>query len=522
MATFALLMYPLLAVLLFRALPFRQALVAVMLGGMLLLPSRFSINLSGLPDVNRGVVTVGSLLLCIAIYHGSYVRESRNAPDREQLLPGWIPRERAALTLLLMLLFGQVFTFLTNTDPTNIGWQPHHVRRGLTLWDLPSTVFAILVPLAVFLAGRRYFCTPEGHRILLATFVTAALIYTLPALWEIRMSPRLHAQFYGFFPHEWLQTWRGGWRPQVFFTHGLELALFNAMAVLGALVLWKSAPPGRSAAYLMISMWIAATLVLSNSLGALLIAVVLVPVVVFLSPRLQTITAASIVAVVILYPALRGLGISPLQPVFDYLAANGSARAGSLGFRLEQEALTLERASERPLFGWGTWGRWMVIEEGRQIPRAVDGHWAITVGSFGWFGFIAMYGLAAVGVLAHASPKLLRAIPPVTAGMTVVLAANLFDLIPNSFLSPLTWLLAGALAGHVEHVRMFGVATADTSYPASLRAGPVPAHALPRSHTAADGGGGDGSEATVQHPGGSSRYTRFANRASPRRSARDA
>mgnify|MGYP006281063267 FL=1 len=522
MATFALLIYPLLAMLLFRTLPFRHGLVAVILGGMLLLPSSFRIAFDGLPDIDRKVVTVAALLLCIVIYHADYVRELRNAPDRERLLPGWIPREPVVLLLLLMVVLAQLFTFATNTDPTNIGWQPQHVRPGLTLWDLPSTAFHIVLPLIVFLAGRRYFCTPEGHRILLATFVIAALIYTLPALWEIRMSPRLHAQVYGFFPHSWLQTFRGGWRPQVFFGHGLQLALFNAMAILGALVLWKSAPPERGVAYLMIAMWIGATLVLSNSLGALMIATVLVPVIILLSPRLQTIAAASIVAVVLLYPMLRGAGISPLQPVVDYLQASGHGKAGSLWFRLKQEGLTLERASERPLFGWGGWGRWQVIEDGAPRARAVDGHWAITIGTFGWFGFIALYGLKAVGVLAHARPKLLRAIPPVTAGMTVVLAANLFDLIPNSFVSPLTWLLAGALAGHVEYVRAFGAAPAGGAYPASLRAGPMPAPARARSQAPADGGGGDGSEATVQQDGGGSRYTRFAKRASTRRKPRNA
>ena len=34
-----------------------------------------------------------------------------------------------------------------------------------------------------------------------------------------------------------------------------------------------------------------------------------------------------------------------------------------------------------------------------------------------------------------------------TVGMTLILAANIVDLIPNATLTPLSWLAAGALAG---------------------------------------------------------------------------
>lgn len=34
--------------------------------------------------------------------------------------------------------------------------------------------------------------------------------------------------------------------------------------------------------------------------------------------------------------------------------------------------------------------------------------------------------------------------------MALILVFNLFDLLPNSPLTPMTWLLAGALLGHAE------------------------------------------------------------------------
>lgn len=52
--------------------------------------------------------------------------------------------------------------------------------------------------------------------------VIAGLIYTVPMLYEIRMSPQLHTIFYGYFPHSFGQQARGGgFRPVVFMGHGL-------------------------------------------------------------------------------------------------------------------------------------------------------------------------------------------------------------------------------------------------------------------------------------------------------------
>jgi hypothetical protein len=518
-ATFAILAYPLLAVLLFRALPFRHALVAVVLGGMLLLPSRFAIRLSGLPNIDREYSTIVALLLCVLIYHGSYARESRQASGPPQFLPGWLPRDGIVIFLFVIVIVGQFFTVLTNMHPTNIGWLPHHVRGGLGLWDIPSSSFAILSPLAFFLVGRRYFCTPEAHRVLLLIFVGAALIYSLPALWEIRMSPRLHADFYGFFPHSWRQVFRGGWRPQVFMGHGLQLATFNAMAVLGALALWKGAPPGRSAPYLMIAVWIGAVLLLSNSLGAVLIAMVLAPVIFFLSPRLQIFTAAAVAALVVAYPILRGVGISPLQPLVDYMMSNAVGRGWSLNYRLENEGMVLDRAGAKPLFGWGTWGRWMVIPEGEGDTRPADGAWVIYMGQYGWAGFLGIFGLLTLGILSHLRGRLMHAIPAVTAGLAVVLAANLFDLIPNSFASPLTWFMAGALVGHVEFARAYGTDPAKAYVPnAPLPSGLVSASAMQRSAPTASVSGQPASgTAPDRGDRGGSRYTRFGSRVPRRR-----
>ena len=83
--------------------------------------------------------------------------------------------------------------------------------------------------------------TPEAHVVLLKVLVIACLCYSLLALWEMRMSPRLNRQIYGFVTtHEFRQSVRGdAYRPLVFLNHGLWLAILFAMSSLGAMALWR-------------------------------------------------------------------------------------------------------------------------------------------------------------------------------------------------------------------------------------------------------------------------------------------
>lgn len=49
------------------------------------------------------------------------------------------------------------------------------------------------------------------------------------------------------------------------------------------------------------------------------------------------------------------------------------------------------------------------------------------------------------GLIAHSN-----GISPYAAGLALILAFNMIDLLPNATLTPLTWLIAGALLGYAE------------------------------------------------------------------------
>src|SRR4029077_16712769 len=82
-----------------------------------------------------------------------------------------------------------------------------------------------------------------------------------------------------------------------------------------------------------------------------------------------------------------------------------------------------------------------------------DGRWIITLGTFGFVGFIAEFGLLAFSVFSAA--KAMRFVATVTealflGALALIVAVNVVDLLPNSGLTPWTWLLAGALLGRAE------------------------------------------------------------------------
>jgi hypothetical protein len=194
-------------------------------------------------------------------------------------------------------------------------------------------------------------------------------------------------------------------------------------------------------------------LFLSKTLGAVIIAICLFPAVLFLPTRLQLLVAAFVAAIALAYPMLRGADIIPTDRLVDIASQISVERAASLEFRFRHEDALLEKAAERPLFGWGGWGRYRIFDE-NGIDRTVsDGQWIITIGAWGWVGYLARFGLLCVPLLILAIQAKRYQIDLATSGLCLVLAANVIDLLPNSGLTPLTWMCVGALLGRLEFQR---------------------------------------------------------------------
>lgn len=419
------------------------------LGAYLLLPLNFSIDLPAVPTIDKTTVAAFAVMLASA----ALLKPDRlRALPPGMILPGFLPRSRAVRILFILMLLGVIGTVLTNGDVLRIG--PRFLP-SLKFYDLLSQLGNALFGLLTFMLARKYLAHPEAQKQALIVLALAGLAYSLPALYEVRMSPQLSRMIYGYFPHDWRQHVRaGGYRPVVFLPHGLWLAIFFCSTLMAILALWRTSTGQTRTRWLLAAIWMFMSLVLSKGVGSLGIALLMMPIVILLPVRLQMIAAAAIAGIVLTYPMLRGAGLVPTGQVVALAEQVDTQRAGSLEYRLRNEDMLLDKANQRPLFGWGAWGRNRVFNEKGQDISVTDGYWVMRIGIGGWIGYIAQMGLLTIPIIFLGLRWRKLALTPATAGLSLALAANLIDLIPNAGLSSATWLMAGALAGRLELGRL--------------------------------------------------------------------
>jgi hypothetical protein len=419
----------------------QRALIWTILGGYLIMPPLTVINLPILPDLDKTSIPNLMALYC-AIYLG-----------KEAI--SFLPEGVLGRILITLYAIAPFATVLTNGDA--LIFQVAQVQ-GMKIYDSFAAVSSQLIALIPFFLARKYLGTPDGLRAVLMVLITAGLAYSLPMLIESRFSPQMNVWVYGFFQHDFSQTIRqGGYRPMVFLPHGLWAAFFALMCLLAAMMRLREVEPDTRPKAMLIAGYLGFILVVCKSAGVMIYAVGLVPLILFMPWRVQILVAGGLAAIVVIYPMLRGLHLLPMQQVVDFASSFSPERAGSLQFRINNEELLLARAQERPWFGWGGYGRAFLHNPVTgEMTTIADGAWVIDMGTFGWLGFIAEFGLGALPLLALAREALSRHAAPFNryaATLALILAANLVDLLPNATLIPFTWLMAGALLGEAERLR---------------------------------------------------------------------
>ena len=454
--------WPLVTLYLFKRMPLQEALVWSVVSAYLLLPLITAFDLPLVPPFDKQFVSnVSATVMCVAFAvaqrRGPRMVQARHAgiANRPQ---GAAPAERVFVVRrgrmlfwgLLLLLFGTtLITVLDNSKPLIQGLR---ILQGLKIYDMFSINFGLMIMLLPFLLARRYLATPESHLILLKIFVVGCVAYSVLALWEVRMSPQLNKQIYGFANHKWGQAVRGGgYRPMVFMNHGLWLAILFAMSSIASMAIWRDQlKSAESSKWLFISIYLMAVLVLCKSLGALAILVMLLPLVFIFGVGMQLFIAAIISGIIIFYPMLRGADWVPTKTIANITASIDEARAHSIQYRFDNEDELLAHANKKPLSGWGSWGRNRVANEKGVESAATDGYWVIIVGVYGWLGYIAHFGLLIAPVVMLALNRRRFQLTHATSGLAIVLVGALVDLIPNATISPITWLMAGALMGRYQ------------------------------------------------------------------------
>lgn len=435
-----LLIWPIVTFVMFARMPLERALIWSILGGYLLLPPLVNFDLPLLPPLDKATIPNLSAFAACVLMLGK----------RVSILP------EVALGKLLMVLIvvSPVATVLTNPEPVTFGvvYLP-----GMTIRDALSVMINQLLFLLPFFLGRRFLSDEKAMREILIALVVAGLIYSVPIVIEARLSPQLNIWIYGFFQHSFEQMVRfGGFRPIVFLYHGLWVAFLVLMTLVSAVALARLEPADNRPRHILIVLWLAAILLLCRSVGPVIYAIGLIPLVLVVKPTVQVRVAAVLALIVVAYPMLRGADVIPVDDMVERAYAFDAARGQSLEFRFDNEAVLLERASEKPLFGWGGYGRNMVFdpETGKSLT-VPDGRWIIVIGLLGWVGYIMEFGLLALPLvyLAMQARSHANVLSPYAGVIALILAANMVDLLPNATLIPFTWLMAGAILGYAEALR---------------------------------------------------------------------
>lgn len=431
----ALLVWPLVTLGLFLMLPVQRAIIWSLVGGHLLLPVGVQFDFPGVPTLDKTTIpNVAAFLMALALARRGEFK--------------W-PRIPLVNLLMALYVLGPILTAVTNFDPIVIGTIYLPPMTFYTALSIGAGHFLLLLP---FILGIGLLRDDKSHREMLVIFVVAALAYSLPILVEVVKGPFLQARIYHVSPDgAYIQQIRaGGFRAMVFMGHGLLVSAFLGLAILAALGCWREKRSIWGVPALLCAIYLFAVLILNKSLGAFLLTVLIGLLLIALPPRRFFVVALVIAAMVVIYPMLRGSHLVPYEKMQAVAATFSEDRAGSFGFRLRNEEMLLNRANERPLFGWGGFARnrVFVVQEwgGTQDISITDGTWIITLGQYGWLGYVSLFGLLSYPFAAMYRARR-RNIAPATAALAAMLLSTLLDLIPNSSLEPLTWLCAGALIG---------------------------------------------------------------------------
>ena len=434
--------WPLVAVAFFGRFRADKALIWTLMLGYLFLPEPpAAFDLPLMPPLNKHNIPALAAF-AIALWRYGY-----DGPLLPQNIVGKI--------LILTLVFSPVMTVLTNEEPIFFGQVG---LPGLAVKDAIALIMQQFLLILPFLLARQFLASGGAQRELMMALMIGGLAYSLLMLIEMRLSPQLNLWVYGYHQHLFGQSIRfGGYRPVVFLYHGLWVAFFCMTAVVAAYALWRADTGGSRWKYLVAALYLTAIIVMAKSLGALIFVVMLVPLVVFLGPVNQIKIAILIGLLATAYPILKGAGAVPQDRLLGAAASIDPDRAASLQFRFDNEQVLLDRAYIKPVFGWGSWGRNHILDPvSGNILTVTDGRWIIVIGVYGWVGFLAEFGLILWPLVLLWRESLAQrdsVVSPFIAPLSLILAINLFDMLPNATLTPLTWLVAGALNGYAERLR---------------------------------------------------------------------
>jgi hypothetical protein len=407
---------------------------AIVAGGFLLLPPASISLIDGIPPLDRGLAIAASAFLATLLFDPGAFRRYRFH---------WLD------------LFPLTAVFAWSTTNLLNG-------TGASQFLLDFWWYGMFALVPYFLA-RCLLSGVTGLRATAIAIVASSIILIPLVLYEVRMSPILNSQIYGFSTGNVMERFRfDGWRPRVFQPAGLGLAVWLAGAAVVAWSLYLGATkPTILRLPASVAAWCCLVLgFLSRGAGA--IALMIMGLVALLLARWLNLRKLALVipALCAIYLASALVDSSlPIRPVLLDAADGifGVDRAASLETRFRNEEILVTRALQKPLFGWGGWGDYRLAydlaAEAGMTTILTDGFWVITLGKRGLIGLMATWGWflvpAALAVWHAQRIGLPRGTSLLILGLALFSWIFAIDLLFNGFPSPVQGLVAGTLATFV-------------------------------------------------------------------------
>lgn len=450
---------------LFLIMPNRFAVFVSVIFGWLFLPFG-RVDIAGPIELSKYGSCTLTVLLCVVLLDSARVT-----------------RFRAHWLDLPMFLFVMAAPISSITNGLGVGDALSGIFHASVTWGIP------------YFLGRLYVTDGASLRDLALVIVAAGVAYTPFVLWEARMSPRLHQQIYGFVTYSYggMTTRRfNGWRPVVFQQHGLMLGLLMASVAVIACWLWYTgawrrfrplgffqssgterwgswsgiarrasgdaeAVKGLVLPTLPLVAGLLMVAVLCRALNALIVMIAIGGALFALRNPVWRTRLGLVVALLIplvymgnrLAPTLIGVSID--QPIIALAQAIDPGRAGSMQFRVESEVMLSAHALDRPVFGWGGWGRNRVHNDAGEDVSVTDGFWIIVLGVNGLFGlgawYLAMTGPIWLMVIRYPARVLASPEAAPMVALSCVVLMFVMDCLPNAMITVIHPLAIGGLAG---------------------------------------------------------------------------
>lgn len=435
--------------LIFATVPTVRAVVYVLVGGTLVLPELAAVDPPILPAIDKHGLS------CLCALVGLILTNPKRVWAAKPL--GWwdLP--------VFLLIIGNIGTAATNPDQFiyggKISWSgepwPTVVLPGLEQKEaLPLTMSDIVYLWTPYFVARACFRSREDVAELVRALVVTGLVYAGLMAVEIVLSPQIHRWTYGYHATSFSHAVRGsGFKPNVYLAGGLAAAMYGFIVVLASAAAMRGRvrTGGVPAIATLLAMLV--VLLLSRNVAVVVYLAFAVPCALVLRGKSLALLAKLLLVVFIAFPYLRASGKAPTDDLVQLSAKYSAERADSLKFRFDNEDALLERALERPYFGWGTYGRNRIFDEdsGRDLS-VTDGEWIIHLGVRGAVGYVGWALLLVMPVFAATRP-MKRGMPPpdqiLLGTLALMLAVHTLDLLPNASFNRFIYLLAGTVAGLV-------------------------------------------------------------------------